>query len=128
MKKRAVIDGTSTGTCSGCGAVILWVRTTPGDKPAPLNPEPLEGTVLSPAQAREVRRSAGGRPAGLVFGLQADGAATWIWQGGPGLFPEAEEADAETSVVYLSHFATCPDAERFSRKERSEDARKSDDA
>lgn len=94
------------GTCKGCGAAMLWVRTVEG-KRVPLDPEPVKGQRLVQGE-----RAAGGR---IVRGYTLTGAmlAVLVDAPPPQLFdaPPAEEA-----TVYVSHFATCPDREAFTRK------------
>lgn len=78
-------------SCRSCGAPVRWVETTSGRR-MPLDPTPnAKGNVyLEP-----------GVPTATVFGnLQAD----------------ARKALA--GRLYLSHFATCPDADDHRRSPR----------
>ena len=81
------------GTCKGCGAAIIWIRT-PGGKTMPCDPDP--------AYYRE-REGASGKivtPNGMV--LSAD----------IGVPPSQA-----TGYGYISHFSTCPAADRFRRRQ-----------
>lgn len=97
------------GTCRGCGARMLWIRTVEG-KRVPLDPIPVTGPRLvtgerAPAGARLVR---GYTLTGAMVAVLADLPPAQLFDA-----PAAEEA-----TVYVSHFATCPDREAFSSKSR----------
>ena len=80
------------GQCRGCGAPIVWIRTT-GGKSMPCDAEP----VLYRKKARAAGKII--TPNGMVLSCEL------------GVAPcEADGAG------YVSHFATCPAAEKFRRK------------
>ena len=79
----------SWGTCKGCGQQILWTKTKAG-KAMPCNPVAV---YFTPAGGPETFVTPDGR---VERGFQS--------QGG--------------QLGYISHFATCPNADRFRRRER----------
>lgn len=97
-----------SGTCRGCGAPMLWIRTVEG-KRVPLDPEAQEGP----------EHGGGGPPAGrlLVRGYDLHGAVRAITvprpDAQPDLFPAKEAAPIR---VFVSHFATCPRRDDFKRE------------
>ena len=79
-------------TCRGCGAPIVWIRTT-GGKSMPCDAE---------AVLYKERKGAAGKivtPNGEVLSCELD-----------------VEPDEATGIGYISHFVTCPQAEWFRRK------------
>ena len=79
-------------TCRGCGAPIVWIRTT-GGKSMPCDAEPV---------LYKERKGAAGKivtPNGEVLSCDLD----------------VEPGEA-TGVGYISHFVTCPQAKQFRRK------------
>lgn len=82
-------------TCQSCGARILWA-VTPSGKFMPLNPEPdrAKGNV-------QLVDNPGGRAP--IARVVASG----------GLFDEQKQDAWGAGELYVSHFTTCPDADRF---------------
>lgn len=74
------------GTCSGCGAAIVWVVTRAG-KRMPVDAKPEKRVVLDDVHAT-------GEP------------------------PQAQVVD-----TYVSHFATCPKAQRFRKPKEAQPVR-----
>lgn len=73
--------------CRSCGALVLWVEMVPTGKKKPLDAVPTEqGTI-------ERRR---GKVSSKWFGR---------------VVPSSERVPG--SRLYVSHFATCPDAEHW---------------
>jgi uncharacterized protein YfaQ (DUF2300 family) len=91
----------SLPTCRGCGAVIRWIKSSAG-KAIPCDPELLQEWLDSDAPATEKRRLA------LVT---AEGQVIAGKQGSI-LTPGARAVEG-----YVSHFASCPQAAQFRRKE-----------
>ena len=86
----------SHGICRGCGASILWVRTAAA-KSMPCDP------VLLPYWQE---------PAGREKIVTQSGEVVSAWlEGLPGM---------ETGMGYISHFATCPERDRFRKKSREQ--------
>ena len=79
-------------TCRGCGAPIVWIRTTAG-KSMPCDAEPVLYKAREGAAGKIVT------PNGEVLSCDLDV--------GP---------DEATGIGYISHFVTCPQAEQFRRK------------
>lgn len=82
------------GKCRGCGAPIVWIRTQ-GGKSMPCDP----GSVLYRQRARA---------AGKIITTNGEVLSC-------DLNVSPEEA---TGLGYISHFSTCPQAEKFKRKDR----------
>lgn len=82
------------GTCKGCGAAIMWIKTSAG-KSMPCDFAPVPYWANENGKGRVVT------PSGLVRACDLYG-----------------EPGAETGKGYISHFATCSKAGQF-RKERS---------
>ncbi len=80
------LPGVKTGTCSTCGAKILWVRSATNGKPMPLDPEQVVGGNVSVAVMRG----------------DALATAKVLW-------------NDPKRVAYVSHFATCPNAAEHRR-------------
>ena len=80
-------------TCRGCGAPIVWIRTT-GGKSMPCDAEPVLYKAREGAAGKIVTES------GTVLSADIGGLAAF-------------EPDG---VGNVSHFATCPAAEQFRRK------------
>lgn len=74
--------------CRTCGALVLWVTMHPGGRKNPLDPTPVAGGNI------ERRR-----------GNHSD-----AWYGR--VVPEEER----TGPLYVSHFATCPQAAQHRRR------------
>ena len=83
-------------TCRGCGAEIAFIKTTKG-KSMPVTPEAV--TFID-----------GGGPNTYVM---ADGSVR------RGRSPEYGDR-GELMTGYISHFATCPEADRFHKKRKSD--------
>jgi hypothetical protein len=76
-------------TCRSCGAEVVWA-VTPGGKRMPVDPEPVvDGNVHLDRRQNP--------PLAQVIGSA------------PTLY------DEEPADVYVSHFATCPNADRHRR-------------
>ena len=80
-----------TSACRGCGQEIIFIKTLKG-KTMPVNPD---GVYFVPA----------GGPNTYVM---LDGT---VQRG-----REPHYADKSTQIGYISHFATCPDADKFRKK------------
>ena len=81
-----------TGICRGCGATIIFIAT--GEQTAiPCDPEPLKYWLDPDGRERIVT------PAGTVVRAELEGL--------PGY---------ETGTGYICHFATCPMADKFRRR------------
>ena len=79
-------------TCRGCGASIVWIKTT-GGKSMPCDAQPV---------LYQERKGAAGKivtPNGQVLSADLD-----------------VSPDEATGIGCVSHFATCPQAGRFRRK------------
>lgn len=81
------------GTCRSCGKRILWVRTKAG-KNMPCNPELV--TYVSRYGAKDKIVT----PNGEVLSGEVVSAGTLN----------------STGIGYISHFATCPNADRYRKK------------
>lgn len=83
-------------TCKGCGQTIKWIRLNNG-KAMPVNPEPV------------------------YYEDRREGAAVIITEDGRVSSGHTEAVAVVGSKVrgYVSHFATCPMADRFRREARS---------
>ena len=91
-----------TTRCRGCGAEIAFIKTVNG-KSIPVDPEAIE-FIPEFANDRFV----------LVDGT--------VERGEP-----VKQADRiETHIGYRSHFSTCPAADRFRKKNKSERTRAGD--
>lgn len=78
--------------CRSCGAEIIWIKT-PGGKAMPCDAEPV------------------------VYWQQKNGSKTIVLNNGEVIKGELEGIPGtETGIGYISHFATCPDAERFRKR------------
>ena len=81
--------------CRGCGADIAFIKTTAG-KSMPVDPMPISF-------------------------VQAGGPNTYVMMDGTvkrGREPKRDEDKVVTMIGYRSHFATCPDAGKFSRRDK----------
>lgn len=89
---------TRPGRCSSCNEQILWLLTERGEW-APVNPEPVQAVVeLSFAK----------KP-GDIVGFLASGSSA---RGRP-----PSDGDVTSpSPIYISHFATCPNAKQHRRR------------
>lgn len=74
---------TNEGECRTCKAAVLWITLEPRNKPHPVNPVPVEGGSIRCTLE-------GGRRTGRVLPY-----------------------GARTGKLYMSHFATCPDADKW---------------
>lgn len=81
------------GTCRACGYRVRWIRTKNG-KNMPCNPE-------------AVRFTPGGGPETFVTG--------------DGKVERGRRAKDGSTVGYISHFATCPQADRFRKRAPMDD-------
>lgn len=84
-----------TTKCRGCGAEIAFIKTVKG-KTMPVNPE-------------------------SVYFIPAGGPNTYVMITGEverGREPTWEDKGKATQIGYISHFATCPERERFRKGER----------
>ena len=85
------------GKCRGCGADIVWIHT-PGGKSMPCDVDPVLYRARAGAPGKVVT------PNGEVLSCELNVAP-----------------DEATGIGYVSHFATCPQAEKFRRKEAQHD-------
>ena len=83
------------GACRACRAPVRWAISAKSGKPMPLEPAPETGNVV-----------VDGDGLARVFGDHAKAEAAI----GTGSFP--------LGVTYISHHATCPEAERFRSQRR----------
>ena len=79
-------------TCKGCGAEVLWARIA--GKPHPLDPEPAE---VRPSHIVMNPSTGNGRFISEETIAQVPG---WVEKG---------------ALVCRSHYASCPDADKFRR-------------
>lgn len=81
-----------TAPCRACGKEIAFIKTVKG-KTMPVNPE-------------------------SVYFIPGGGPNTYVlMDGSVQRGREPERTDRENAVIgYISHFATCPEADRFRRK------------
>ncbi len=83
--------------CRGCGKDIAFIKTA-GGKTMPVNPD-------------------------SVYFIPAGGPNTYVIADGTvqrGREPAWEDQGRETTIGYVSHFATCPAADSFRKKNKSE--------
>lgn len=78
--------------CRGCGKEIAFIKTEKG-KTMPVDPEPVW-----------VKQEKGGKPF-----IQVDGNYVYGWIAGDA----EDDPDSNLIAAYVSHFATCEQAERF---------------
>ncbi len=93
MTEGSLLERFAFSRCRACNAPMVWGVTESGAK-MPVDPEPVEGgnvIVLSDAGLAGPLVKVLGEPT-LLDGL------------------------AEPTVRYVSHFATCPNAEEFRRR------------
>ena len=76
-------------TCRSCGAEVLWAETT-GGKRIPLDPEPVAAGALLVVKRRM-------SPSGELVPLVRP----------------VRRGEAPASPRYQTHFASCPDADRW---------------
>lgn len=76
------------GFCKGCGAQILWIRTAAG-KSMPCDPK-------------------------VIFFTPGGGPETFVTSEGK---TERGKRSRDGQIGYISHFATCPQSQRFKQKE-----------
>ena len=80
-----------TSICKGCGRLIGWIRTT-GGKAMPVDPDKVFYWQSAAGQNKIVT------PRGEIVSAHLDG-----------------PSEACTGQGYISHWATCPQAEAFRR-------------
>lgn len=80
-----------TVKCYGCGAPIVWIRTF-GGKSMPCDPDQILYRARAGAPGKIVT------PNGEVLSCDLD-----------------VDSDDATGIGYVSHFSTCPQAQRFRR-------------
>ena len=80
------------GTCHGCGAEIIWIKTESG-KSMLCNVEPVTYWARSGAAGKVVT------PNGEIISCDFEG-----------------DINKATGLGYVSHFSTCPQSESFRRK------------
>jgi hypothetical protein len=86
--------------CRSCGAEIEWAVTEKDGKPTPVNPEPVPGgTIL-------LRHVIVGKPP-IAHVTTKDEREELSQQA---------RSRGEESVLFVSHFATCNDPERWRKK------------
>lgn len=78
--------------CKGCGAEIIWVKTF-GGKSMPCDPEQIIYWAKPGGRAKIVT------PNGEIYSAELQG-----------------DLNKATGVGYISHFATCPQANSFRRQ------------
>ncbi len=79
-------------TCKGCGAKIVWIKTT-GNKSMPCNPNQVMYWERANAKDKVLT------PNGMVLSCVFDG-----------------DIQKATGLGYIPHWATCPCADKFRRK------------
>ena len=85
-----------TSACRGCGQEIIFIKTLKG-KTMPVNPD------------------------GVYF-VPAGGPNTYVTLDGEVIRGrEPEQGDRNTRIGYVSHFATCPEADSFRKKRKGEE-------
>ena len=82
----------NTSTCRGCGAPIIWIRTS-GGKSMPCDPE-VKTYWQSPTGLHKIVT-----PNGEVVSASLEG-----------------DPQTATGIGYTSHFATCPQAGKFRKR------------
>ena len=90
-----------TTKCRGCGAEISFIKTVKG-KSMPVDPE-------------------------SVYFVPGGGPNTYVMINGEvqrGREPEWNEDQAKAWIGYRSHFASCPAADEFRKKQKSERVRR----
>jgi len=90
-----------TSICRGCGAEICFIKTIKG-KSMPVDPDP-------------------------VYFTPGGGPNTYVMINGEvqrGREPEQNEDKAKVWTGYRSHFANCPAADEFRKKQKSERVRR----
>jgi hypothetical protein len=80
------------GACKGCGAEIVWIRTS-GGKYMPCDPEPVVYWEKSGAPGKIIT------PNGEVISCVFEG-----------------DMNKATGIGCVSHFSTCPEAGKFRNK------------
>jgi hypothetical protein len=82
-----------TNKCRGCGAEVIWIRTTANRRKMPVDAEPV--WILP-----EGRDSFVTKAGSIIFGRKIGDA----WD---------DDQDANVIQAYESHFATCPVGGQF---------------
>ncbi len=90
-----------TTRCRGCGAEIAFIKTEKG-KSMPVDPEAIEFIPDN----------------GYSVFVMPDGSVK------RGIVQEEAVKKAEVQIGYRSHFSSCPAADQFHRKNKSERVRK----
>lgn len=90
-----------TTRCRGCGAEIAFIKTEKG-KSMPVDPEAIEFIPDN----------------GYSVFVMPDGSVK------RGIVQEEAVKKAEVQIGYRSHFSSCPAADQFHRKNKSERTRK----
>ncbi len=94
-----------TTGCRGCHRLVAWL-TTPAGKRTPVDPEPHRGIVLGRGVAARAQDAAA-----VVRGYRTNGEAVRILEISTAAVDLPE--GAEIATVYVSHWATCPEAHQF---------------
>ena len=97
----ATPDTATPGTCSSCGAPVVWQATDKGQR------MPLDPTVLYVAQPLTFLLPQGPTISGLTFGGS-------VVRGAP-----CQAGDANACAIRISHFATCPNAQQHRKGRRA---------
>lgn len=79
--------------CRSCGAEIIWAKVWVTDSPIPLDPEPVMGGNIAIREERGYVEVASAR--------------------------QVAEAKKAKKPLYVSHFVTCPDQDKWKRKRRT---------
>lgn len=87
-----------TSPCKGCGAPIIWTLSPKGAN-LPVDATPID---YRNAPAKQAQYSLLEDPDGHVMAQKVS--------------VISPDTDPERNLVYISHFATCPQVNRFSRK------------
>lgn len=87
-------------TCRACKAPLIWAVTAANGKPIPVDPEPRDDGNLELGRRVPLK---GGGSALLATVIDLD---------------QLPLFELETPPRYVSHFATCPDADRFRKANR----------
>ena len=95
----AVRKGELIMKCRGCGAPILWIKMQGSGKKMPVDEEPVQ-----------IVQQAGGHPYMQMVGSYVTG-----YIAGDAL----DDPDTKVIQAYRSHFATCPKAGTFRRREKA---------
>lgn len=86
-----------TSRCHGCGAEVIWIRTTANRRKMPIDAEPV--WILPGGRDSFVKKDGN-----IIFGRKIGDA----WDDDP---------DANVIQAYESHFATCPVGGQFRNRQ-----------